>query len=592
MKIEGVLTQVLIWRLRHVSNRNFILILGSLIGVLAGVVAVTLKAAVHFVQEALELRFGFAHSFNFLFPFVGLLITYLLSTYILHDRPGHGITDILFSIAQRSSIIARTRMYSHMIMSVFTVGFGGSAGLEAPSVLTGSALGSNIGRLMHINSKKRTLLIGCGAAGAISGIFNAPVAGVIFSIEVILAEVSLGAFIPLLLASVFASLVNHTLADPSIQFYFQINEGFVVEHFPFYSFMGIACGFVAVMFRQIVTRSETLITRFTHPFVRLLVGALGLSVVVLAFPAVYGEGYDMISSLLTGDISVLHFDTSLFGRWGDAYPWLLVLFMLLLIIMKTVATGLTLGAGGSGGTFGPSLVIGGLTGFFFSRLLNYVWGEAPVPEANLIMTGMCAMMSGVQYAPLTAIFMIAEVTGGYALFVPLMIVSALAYTTASLFEPYSIYTKRLIERGQLLRHDKDKQVLSVMKIRKLIEKDLLPVNRDSSLGDILKLVTLSKRNIFPVLDAERRLVGIITLDDFRKIMFDEEAQRTVFARDLMHSPPAEVGSDENMATVMEKFERTGAWNLPVIDDGKYVGFLSKSRIFNAYRGQLIRQNRE
>lgn len=552
--------------------------------------AVLLKSAVHLMQKTLAQHTFFEYQ-RFMLPLAGILLTVVVTNLILKEKLGHGITDILLTIAKKSSVMARSKMYSRLITSVFTVGFGGSSGLEAPSVVTGGAIGSNLAQLMHLNYKKRSLLIGCGTAGAVAAIFNAPVAGVIFSIEVILAEVSLSTFIPLLIASVSATLVSMILlGGGDTIFYFRIQDAFSAADVPAYGLLGILCGFVSLLFIRATTSIESSVQSIDNSFVRAIVGGTMLCGIIIIFPAVYGEGYDVITNLLNGNEALLKQGSGVAELLDNA--WYFVIYLAMLIILKIFATALTIGAGGSGGIFGPSLVVGGFTGFCVAKMFNALGVGVVVSESNFTMVGMCGLMSGVQFAPLTAIFMIAEVTGGYTLFVPLMIVSAIAYSTVSVFEPHSIYTKRLIERGDLHLHDKDRQLLSLMSIEKLIEKDLLKISPDATLGDLVNLVRLSKRNIFPVVNEKNQLLGIVTLDDIRKIMFDEGARKNVTVRSLMHTPPAETSPGEDMANVMQKFEISGAWNLPVIDNGSYVGFVSKSSIFNAYRKKLIKQHQE
>ncbi|MEQ8927172.1 MAG: chloride channel protein [Fulvivirga sp.] len=575
--------------MKHISNKNFVLILAGIIGVISGLAAVLLKETVHFIQHTLQDRITLENYIYFTFPLIGILLTVIFSKYVLKESMGHGITQILYDIAKKSSVIKRTRMYSRMITSALTVGFGGSVGLEAPIVVTGSAIGSNIGKFMHLNYKKRTLLIGCGAAGAISAIFNSPVAGVIFCLEVILADVTIGMFIPLLIASVTGALISLTLLGDDVLFSFKLVDSFTAADTPQYILLGILCGLVSVYFTRMTYRIEGLIGKIKQIYGKAIVGGILLGIIILVFPPIYGEGYETIKLLLAGKESEI-FNRSLFFKdLEDA--WLLLAFIFGVILIKPIASALTIGSGGSGGIFAPSLFLGGVTGFLFAAVSNvFTWGN--VSTSNFTLVGMCGVMSGVLYAPLTAIFLIAEITSGYELFVPLMLVSAIAFTTSSFFEKHSLYTKHLIERGDLIQYDKDRQVLSQIDLTKIIEKDLLVIRPEANLEALVDLVRISKRNIFPVVNSENELVGVVTLDDIRNIMFDLEKRETTPIRAIMHSPPAYVSPHENMQSVMEKFERTGAWNLPVIDKGKYKGFLSKSRIFNTYRTKLIRTNRE
>ena len=592
LNTDQLLLRFLVWRMRHISNRNFVLLLGGIIGAISGVAAVILKTSVHRIEEFLTGDFS-ARLPNFLyigFPLVGIVLTVIISKYIFKERTGHGITQILYDISKNSGIIRRARMYSRMITSAVTVGFGGSVGLEAPIVVTGSAIGSNIGRLMHLSSKKRSLLIGCGAAGAISAIFNSPIAGVIFALEVILTDVTVAMFIPVLIASVCGSLISLILLGDDVLFSFRVVDDFVAADTPYYILLGIVCGLVSVYFTRTTYRIEGFIGRITNDFSRAVAGGILLGIVIFILPPIYGEGYNTIKLLLAGREGEI-LNSSMFFNSIDNRAFLLF-FILLVILLKPVASALTIGSGGSGGIFAPSLFVGGVTGHLFASLINTLSTAGGVSTSNFTLVGMCGIMSGVLYAPLTAIFLIAEITSGYELFVPLMLVSAIAYSTSSFFEKHSLYTKHLVESGDLIPFDKDRQVLSQIDLKKIIETDLLKIHPEATLGELVELVRISKRNIFPVVNEENKLMGVVTLDDIRSIMFDDDKQETLKVKSLMHSPPDEISSHENMQSVMLKFERSGAWNLPVIDKGQYVGFLSKSRIFNTYRKNLIRNQRE
>jgi len=589
--LRRYITRFLVWRLKHVSDNNFLILIASIVGLCAGLAAVILKSTVHGIIQLLN-NYLYKYDVNYLYlayPLVGIMITVFLAKYIFKERLGHGITDILYSISKNSGIIARVKMYSRMVTSAITVGFGGSVGLEAPIVVTGSAIGSNLSQVVHLDFKKRTLLIGCGAAGAIASIFNSPVAGVIFAMEVILAEVTIAQFIPILIASVSGQLVSMMLLGEDILFSFKLTDPFQASDTLHFIGLGIFCGLISRYFVLVVQHSERALLRLKGDFGRATVGGILLAIIILTFPTIYGEGYEAIKVILSGNEASL-FERSFFYSFSNsATVFVLLLFIILLV--KPLATGLTLGAGGSGGIFAPSLFMGALTGFLFVKVSNLLVPTWDLSVSNFTLVGMCGVMSGVQYAPLTAIFLIAEITSGYELFVPLMIVSALSYTTVTYFEKHSIYTKRLIEKGDLIRNDKDKQVLSLISMEKIIEKDLLTISPDAKLGDLIELVKTGKRNIFPVVDDAGELVGIVTLDDFRDIMFEEELRNRVDIRTLMQQPPATVSLQEKMQSVMNKFELTQAWNLPVVHEGKYYGFISKSRIFNAYRTKLKQQGK-
>ncbi|MEX2592556.1 MAG: chloride channel protein [Anditalea sp.] len=592
MAKTDLINRFLIWRLKHISTKNFILILSGIIGIVSGLAAVILKVLVHNIQRFLTEGFNieYANFFYILFPLVGLFLTYTIGKFLLKDLGGHGIPDLLYTISRKSSIIPRVSMYSRAITSAITVGFGGSVGLEAPIVVTGSAIGSNVGSLMHLNAKKRTLLIGCGTAGAISAIFGAPIGAVIFAIEVILLEVSVGAFIPLLIASVTGSITSMVLIGKDVLFTFSLTDKFIAVHTPFYLLLGIFTGVVSIYFSRSLFRTEKLIKQFTDGWLRILYGGILLGVLVFVFPPIYGEGYTTLQSLIDGSPQEILNNSLFFSE--DKNPYFLVAFLFLIILVKPIASALTIGSGGSGGIFAPSLFVGGVAGFLFAYLNNLLDWYIPIPLAHFTLVAMCGVMSGVQHSPLSAIFLIAEISGGYELFVPLMLVSAISFTTTTYFEKYSLYKKQLIDQGRYLTETKDEEVLGLISIRSIMERDLLPIRPDALLKDLCDLVKLSKRNIFPVVDKEGILNGVVTLDDIRDIMFDKDKQETLLVNQFMHSPPDNISPIEGMQEVMDKFERSGAWNLPVVENGKYIGFISKSRIFNAYRKRLIRQNQD
>lgn len=583
---QKTLSKFLFWRVKHISNKNFIIILGAITGLVGGLAAVTLKSAVHWLRDTFE-------AFNIpllyvVLPMAGILITAFLAKKVLKEQLGHGVTTILYIISQKSSKIAQNKIFSRMITSGITVGFGGSVGLEAPIVVTGSAIGSNIGQLMHMNYRQRTLLIGCGAAAAISGIFNSPVAGVIFSIEVILTEVTVAIFIPLLIASVCGAMISMLLLGDDVLFSFDLKDPFETMQFPYFILLGILCGLVSVYFTRSTLNAERLIQKVKDIYLRAIIGGLALGLIIYFFNPIYGEGYNSIKLILQGEANQI-INQSIFFNWDSG--WLLVIFALLILLLKPYATGFTIGAGGNGGVFAPSMFMGALAGFIFAQTGNLLLDGEPLSVSNFTLIGMCGVMSGVLHAPLTAIFLIAEITSGYTLFLPLMLVSAIGYYASQYFEKYSFYTSKLIESGDFIPYDKDKQLLSLMQINRLIERDLLTIEPDQKLADLVALVKKSHRNIFPVVTSENELVGIITLDDIREIMFEPDSQNSVIISTLMHKPPALVKSDEKMQAVMNSFETTGAWNLPVVDENGYVGIVSKSRIFNAYRTLLKRQKK-
>ncbi|MFN3757872.1 MAG: chloride channel protein [Algoriphagus aquaeductus] len=574
------------------SNQTFILILSGLIGIFSGLAAVVLKTAVHGIQKFLTEDFytEYANFMYILYPLIGISAAFLIGKFILKDVGGHGIPDVLFNISKNSSLIPRVKTYSRVITSALTVGFGGSVGLEAPMVMTGSAIGSNVGVLMHLNAKKRTLLIGCGAAGAISAIFGAPIGAVIFAIEVILMEISTASFIPLLIASVTGSLTSMILIGEESLFNFNLKDSFQAAHMPYYLLLGIICGFVSLYFSQLVRSTEKIMDDIGDQWMRITYGGAFLGFMVFFFPPIYGEGYDTLNILIEGTSAEVLDKSPFFSAIEN--PVMILVFLVLIILLKPIASAITIGAGGSGGIFAPSLYVGGITGFVFAFAKNMFGFHIPLPLAHFTLVAMCGVMAGVQHAPLSAIFLIAELTGGYELFVPLMFVSAISFITKTSFQKDSLYTLQLKAQGKHLPETKDQELLETISITQVIERDLLPIHPEAHLEDLIERVKISKRNIFPVVDEAQTLHGIITLDDIRDIMFDPEKQKTVLIRQLMHSPPEILFSTENMQSAMEKFERSGAWNLPVLEENKYLGFVSKARIFNAYRKRLIRQKQD
>lgn len=590
-RFRKVVMKILIWRIKYVSDNSFLIIIASVVGLIAGLAAVILKGTVHEISRWLTIYLH-TYEINYLYlglPSLGILLTVFLAKYVFRESLGHGIPDILYAISKNSSVIQKTKMYSRMVTSALTVGFGGSVGLEAPIVVTGSAIGSNLSRLVHLDYKNRTLLIGCGAAGAIASIFNSPVAGMIFAMEVILTEVTIAQFIPILIASVGGQLVSMMLLGEDILFSFTLTDRFKTADILPFATLGIVCGLASLYFVKSIKAVEGMLFKFQQELGRAITGGLVLALIIFTLPPLYGEGYEAIKDILSRQEFTISEQS--FFHPSLENPYVLIGFVMVIIIAKPIATALTIGSGGSGGIFAPSLFMGGMTGFLFVRVANTLYPSWELSESNFTLVGMCGVMSGVQYAPLTAIFLIAEITSGYELFVPLMIVSALSYSTISYFEKHSIYTKGLIEKGDLIRNDKDRQVLSLINLQKIIETDLLTISPDAKLKDLVVLVKMSKRNIFPVVTKEKKLEGIVTLDQIRDVMFDDGMREKVEIRALMQMPPASVDLQENMQSVMNKFEMTQAWNLPVINEGKYHGFISKSRIFNAYRTKLKRQSK-
>ncbi len=571
------------WRLRHISPRNFILILSLIAGILGGLAAVLLKNAVHIghllVMDAISIK-----SFNLLYlilPFIGILITYLYVKYLVKDNIGHGISRILQSISKSNSIIKAHNMYTSLIASTLTVSLGGSVGLEAPIVLTGSAIGSNLGRYLRLDYKTITLLVGCGAAGAIAGIFKAPIAAVIFALEVLMLDLTMASLIPLLISSASGAILAYFFMGNGVLFSFSVTaHPFTLANLPFYALLGLLCGLVSIYFTKANQSIEKQFQRMPNGFVRMIAGGSITSLLVFLFPPLFGEGYETLTNLLDGNgMKVL--DGSIFSAMGNNY-FLLLVFLILILIFKVVAMSATTSGGGVGGVFAPSLFMGGITGFFLSKAVNF-FTNGRLPENNFALAGMAGVMAAVMHAPLTAIFLIAEITGGYQFFVPLMITSVVAYLTIVPFEPHSIYTKRLAETGELITHDKDKAVLSRLSIEKLIEKNFLTTSPDVTLGEFVKTVAKSQRNVFPVIDADNNFLGVIFINDIRHIIFEHDQYDSVYIQNLMYMPDTLIDKYATMEDVAQKFAETSHYNLPVLDDGKYVGFVSRANVFSAYR---------
>ncbi|CAN5240192.1 chloride channel protein [soil metagenome] len=587
-----ILRKFLLWRARHLSLSNFSIILGVVVGVAAGLAAVILKTSTHFIQKALTTEYDFG-PFNYLylaFPLIGMLLTTLFVIYLNRNKLGHGLTNILYNISKKGANIERDKTYSHVVTSALTVGFGGSVGLEAPIVTTGAAIGSNLGRLFHLNYPKRTLLIGCGAAAAIAGVFNSPITGVVFALEVLLLELTIPSFIPLLLAAVTGTIVSRLLLGEEILFNFKLANAFAIRDVPLYMLLGVVSGLVSVYFSRIIGHIEFPLLKINNRYKRVLIGGSLLGMMIFLLPPLYGEGYDTLKAVFTGHPEHV-LDGSMFQGFRDN-AWAVWAFIVALVFAKVVASSLTIGGGGNGGVFAPSLFTGGLLGFGFARLVNLTGFSHTVSESNFGLVGMAGLISGVMHAPLTGIFLVVEITTTYELILPLMIVSGIAFATVKYFEPHSIYTKQLALKGHLTSGNKDKQLLTIMQIQKVIETDLQTIKPTDTLGHLADIIAHSHRNIFPVVNEDRVLIGIITLDDVREIMFQRDRYDTVLVKDLSHPAPAMIQMGDDMETVMRHFDSTGAWNLPVVKDGKYIGFLSKSKIFSSYRGLLVRQAKE
>ncbi len=575
------------WREKHIKESNFILMLSFVVGLLTSVAALLLKSMIHWVEKLMTSSFSSDETnyYYLIFPAIGILLASLFVRLIVKDDIGHGITHILYAISRRQGRLKRHNMWTSLVGSSLTIGMGGSVGAEAPIVLTGAAIGSNLGSYFKMNHKTLMLLMGCGAAGAIAGIFKAPIAGMLFTIEVLMLDLTAASVLPLLISAITAATLSYVVTGTQPMFAFDQGMPFELNRLPWVAVLSVACGLVSLYFIRGMSTVEGWYKKMRNPYTKIAVGAVVLSVLIFLFPPLYGEGYTSISQLISGSSEALT-DGSLFFAFKENV-WVLVGYMVFTIILKIVASASTNGAGGVGGVFAPSLFVGALSGFVVAKIINEL-GLAQVSEQNFALMGMAGVMSAVMHAPLTGVFLIAELTGGYSLFLPLMVVSAGSYLTIFIFEKHSIYSLRLAEKGQLVTHHKDKAVLTLMKMENVIEKDFDVVYPDMTLGELVKVIATAKRNLFPVIGNDGKLQGIVLLDDIRNIMFRTELYDRFLVQKLMISPPAKLHLNATMEEVMRVFDETNAWNLPVINEmDQYMGFVSKSKIFNSYRKVLV-----
>lgn len=579
-------TRFLIWRYKHISNKNFIFILSILVGLSSGLVAVTLKNITFYIEALLENGIIFSkNQLYFILPVIGLLLVYLLVKYVFKRQPEHAISSILYALSKRTGIIPNHKMYLPLITAPLTVGFGGSVGLLGPAVASGSAISSNIGKLFHVNSKTRVLLVSCAAAGAISSIFKSPVAAIIFAIEVFSLDLTLTSLIPLLLASVSAVVTSYFFLGNENLFNFKLLEQFQLSDIPFYVLLGVGTAFASIYFTKMHFAITKFFDRFQRKLHKLIFGGLAIGVMLYFIPPLYGEGLGFISSLLDGNHMEALGKTPL-----DNYTeniWVVIVLLIGITIFKAIAMTTTFAAGGSGGIFIPTMVMGSALGNVVAKVINQFGFN--VSEANFTLVGMAGLIAGVIHAPLTAIFLIAEITGGYDLFVPLMLTCAISFLITKNVLHYTIYTRELSERGELLTHNKDETVLTLMALGSVIEQNFTKIQPEMTLGTMLhEAVAKSNRNLFPVVDEEENLVGIIVLDDIREFMFDTSLYNSLHVDDIMHhAPDYIIYEEDNVKSVMKKFQDSSAWNLPVLKDGKYYGFVSKSKLLTAYRRKLI-----
>lgn len=587
---KKTLTKFYKWRYKHISNQQFTYILSVLVGLLAGLGSVILKNLTHLIQNLLEGEIiqNYHHAFYFIFPIIGLFIVYLIKTYLIKKEISHGIPTTLYAIAKKNGIMDRYKMYASLITAPITAGFGGSVGLQGPAVSTGAALGSNLAQFFHIDVKTRMLLIGCASAGAMASMFKAPIAAIIFAVEIFSLDLAFASLVPLLLASVSAVVTSYFFRGQDVLFNFNVTDSFEIKDIGFYIILAIGTGIASVYFSKIYFKITHAFQKIESPLKRLVIGGVIIGALLFFIPPLFGEGYGIINNLLHGNHLAAIGNIPFFDNLKDSI-WVVIFLLIGITVFKAIAMTVTFSAGGIGGIFIPTLVMGSALGNVFAKIINNTGLGFNVSESNFTLVGMTGLMAGVLHAPLTAIFLIAEITGGYELFVPLMLVSAISYALTKRFVSHSIYTQELAKRGELLTHNKDKNALLLMKLDKVIEQNFVSITPDMKLGKMLKkAVAKSNRNLFPVINEENEFLGIILLDDIRDLMFNKKMYKKVHVRDLMHAAPDVIFYDtDSMQTIMNKFTNSDAWNLPVIKNGKYHGFISKSKLLTAYRKKLI-----
>lgn len=578
--------KVVIWREHHIKEKNFLLLLSLAVGVICGFAAQLLKFLIHVISGILTSHISAttANYLYLLYPVAGILIVTLFLRYVVKENISHGVTKVLYAISRHKSRLKKRNMYASLVASSITIGFGGSVGAEGPIVFTGAAIGSNVGQAFRLSPRILMILVGCGAAAGIAGIFRAPIAGMLFTLEVLMIDLTGLTVMPLLFSSVAGAVVAYVLEGYNAEFFFVQSEPFLTNKIPYTVLLGVVCGLMSYYFTKVMFMMESMFRKLKYQGVKILIGGLIMAGLIFLFPPLYGEGYGAINNLLLGDVSKIVDGTFFYVDRNNV--WFLALFIGAIAMTKAFATSATNGAGGVGGTFAPSLFVGALTGFLFAYILNNLDLGVQLSQKNFALMGMAGVMSGVMHAPLMAIFLTAEMTGGYDLFLPLLIVSGLAYMTIRIFTPYSIYTMRLAKAGDLITHQKDKAVLTLLKVDNLIETDFKVVHPEMNLKEMVDVISISNRNLFPVTDAEGNLKGVVLLDEIRNIMFRADLYKKMHVSRFMSAVPDVIEVDYPMDKVMEIFDRTNAWNLPVVDKGKYVGFVSKSKIFNSYRRVL------
>ncbi|MCH4553948.1 MULTISPECIES: chloride channel protein [Aestuariibaculum] len=588
---KSLLRKFLIWKYKHISERQFIYILSVLVGMLAGMGTVVLKNLTHFIRSLLELNLfkNYQNTLYFIFPIIGLVLVFIIKQTWLKKHIGHGISTTLYGLSKLNGILPSYNIYAALITAPLTAGFGGSVGLQGPAVSVGSALGSNTAQLFHMNTKTRLLLIGCASAGAMASMFKAPIAAIVFAVEIFSLDIAFTSLVPLLLASVSAVITSYMFLGTDVLLHVIIKDSFNFNDIPIYILLGVVTAFTSVYFSKVFFGITNFFKQFESRAKRLLIGGLAIGTMLYFIPPLYGEGYGIMNNLLKGDhLSAIN--TTPFKSLDLDNIWIVIAMLLGITIFKAIAMTTTFGAGGVGGIFIPTLIMGSALGNAFAKIVNNIGLGFSVNEANFTLLGMTGLMAGVLHAPLTAIFLIAEITSGHELFVPLMIVAAISFAITKYYVSHSIYTMKLAERGELMTHDKDQNTLMSLNIDKVIETNFVKLKPEMSLGYILnEAVAKSSRNHFPVVNNENEFLGVIRLDDIRHMMFNADLYTKVSVADLMHADAGIINYDEDtMNDIMDKFKSTGAWNLPVVKSGKYFGYISKSKLLTAYRRQLLK----
>jgi CIC family chloride channel protein len=579
------LNKLVVWRIASISERNFLYLLSLIIGLLSGLAALILKNLIHFVAEKITnlIAVDSISYWYLIYPMIGIFLTVLFVKYIVKDNIGHGVAKILFSISRKNSRLKAHNTYSSMIASSLTIGLGGSVGAEAPIVLTGASIGSNLARFFKLNNKYVTLMVGCGAAGAIAGIFNAPIAGIVFTLEVLMIDLTMVYLVPLLISAVSATALTYFFMGEGVMMRFTNVSPFQISNIWYYILLGIFSGFLGFYFTRSAMYLEAKFSSIKNWVARLFIGGFTLGLLIFIFPPLWGEGYTSINTIFDGGGKNLLNHSIFYGFKSD--PYALLIFLAAILIFKVFAMSATTGSGGIGGIFAPTLFLGAIGGYFLVRLLNTFYSLG-LPEDNFALAGMAGMMAAVMHAPLTGIFLTAEITSGYGMFVPLIITSTVAYLTIMRFEPHSVYTKRLAQSGELITHHKDKAVLRMMELKQLIETDFEKLLPTATLRDLVKAISRSDRNLFPVVDEDGILKGMVKLSEVKNLIFEPELYDSVKVKDIMYMPEFFISPYDNMEIVAEKFESSGRYNLAVIDNGKYLGFISRAIVFSKYRKTL------